>query len=44
MFASVGCLKLVMPDYRFISSEGSRLEAKFKFVHTRVKTCGKQFS
>ena len=31
MFFSVFCLKTVMPDYRFITREGSRLEAKFKF-------------
>jgi ferredoxin-fold anticodon binding domain-containing protein len=39
MFFSVFCLKTVMPDYRFITREGSRLEAKFKIVHARVKTC-----
>ena len=44
MFFAVGCLKLVMPNYRDITREGSRLEAKFKFVHTRVKTCAESIA
>ena len=44
MLFSVFCLKQVMPDYRFLSREGSRLDARFKFVHARVKTCAESIA
>lgn len=34
----------VMPDYGFLSREGSRLDARFKFVHARVKTCAESIA
>ena len=34
----------VMPDYSFLSREGSRLDARFKFVHARVKTCAESIA
>lgn len=34
----------VMPDYSFLAREGSRLDARFKFVHARVKTCAESIA
>jgi ABC-type uncharacterized transport system fused permease/ATPase subunit len=38
------CGRLLPCQYRFLSREGSRLDARYKFVHTRVKTCAESIA
>ena len=44
LLISVFSLRAVMPDFRMLWRRLSRLEAKFKKVHVRVKTCAESIA
>jgi ABC-type uncharacterized transport system fused permease/ATPase subunit len=37
-------VRMAMPDYRWLYTEMSRLDAQFLHVHARVKTCAEQIA
>ena len=39
-----GVLQMIMPNYKALVAEATELEGKFKFVHTRVKSCAESIA